>query len=161
MTDNTLTASAQKVQTALQQLGLPCEVVELSDSTRTAVEAAAAIGCTVSQIVKSLIFRGKSSGQGILVLASGTNRVDEKLVAALLGEGIERADADFVREQTGYAIGGVPPLAHAHPMKALIDRDLLQYEEIWAAAGTPHAVFRLKPADLERMTGGVLADIHK
>jgi prolyl-tRNA editing enzyme YbaK/EbsC (Cys-tRNA(Pro) deacylase) len=161
MTDNALSASAQKVQSALQQMDLPCEVVELSDSTRTAVEAAAAIGCTVSQIVKSLIFRGKSSGKGVLVLASGTNRVDEKLVAAVLGEAIDRADPDFVREQTGYAIGGVPPLAHDHPMTALIDRDLLQFDEIWAAAGTPHAVFRLKPADLERMTGGQLADIKK
>jgi prolyl-tRNA editing enzyme YbaK/EbsC (Cys-tRNA(Pro) deacylase) len=161
MTDTSLSNSAQKVQEALRQLGLPCEVVEMPDSTRTSVEAASAIGCSVSQIAKSLIFRGKSSGQGVMVLASGTNRVDEKLVAALVGEPIERADPDFVREQTGYAIGGIPPLAHTHTLKAVIDQDLLQYDEIWAAAGTPHAVFRLKPQHLQQMCSGTVAAIHK
>lgn len=161
MSESGLPGSAQKVQDSLREKGFPCEVVEMSESTRTAVEAAAAIGCTVAQIVKSLIFRGNETGRGILVLASGTNRVDEKRVAALVGEPIERADPDFVRGQTGYAIGGVPPLGHAHPLRALIDRDLLQYTEVWAAAGTPHTVFRVNPLDLERMTGGFLADIRK
>lgn len=161
MTESNLSNSAQKVQDALHQLNMPCDVVEMPDSTRTAVEAAEAIGCTVSQIVKSLIFRGKSSGLAVLVLASGSNRVDEKLVAGIVGEAIERADPDFVREQTGYAIGGIPPVGFAKALKAVIDLDLLQYTEVWAAAGTPHAVFRLDPQDLERMTGGHLAAIHK
>ncbi len=161
MTETSLSNSAQKVQIALKELGLPCEVVEMPDSTRTAVEAAAAIGCSVSQIVKSLIFRGKSSGQAILVLASGTNRVDEKLVASIVEEAIDRAEPDFVRVQTGYAIGGIPPLGFARSIQAVIDSDLLVFDEVWAAAGTPHAVFRLNPKDLERMTGGKIASIHK
>jgi prolyl-tRNA editing enzyme YbaK/EbsC (Cys-tRNA(Pro) deacylase) len=155
-----LSESAQKVQKALAEWGIEARVVELPDSTRTAIEAAQAIGCTVSQIVKSLVFRGAESGAAILIEASGTNRVNEKAIAALIGEKIVKADADFVREQTGYAIGGIPPLGHAHPMKAvLIDEDLLQYAELWAAAGTPHAVFRLTPAELVKIAGGTVAAI--
>jgi len=155
-----LSESAQKVQKALAEWGIEARVVELPDSTRTAIEAAQAIGCTVSQIVKSLVFRGAESGAAILIEASGTNRVNEKAIAALIGEKIVKADADFVREQTGYAIGGIPPLGHAHPMKAvLIDEDLLQYAELWAAAGTPHAVFRLTPTELVKIAGGTVAAI--
>jgi prolyl-tRNA editing enzyme YbaK/EbsC (Cys-tRNA(Pro) deacylase) len=161
MTETPLSNSAQKVQQTLQQMGYPCQVVEMPDSTRTANEAAEAIGCTVSQIVKSLVFRGKTTGEAVLILASGTNRVDEKLVAGLIGQPIERADADFVREQTGYAIGGIPPVGHAHLLIPIIDQDLLQYEEVWAAAGTPHAVFSLKSLDLQPMTGGKFSVIHK
>jgi prolyl-tRNA editing enzyme YbaK/EbsC (Cys-tRNA(Pro) deacylase) len=161
MTETPLSNSAQKVQLTLQQMGFPCQVVEMPDSTRTAIEAAEAIGCTVSQIVKSLIFRGKTTGEAVLILASGTNRVDEKLVAGLIGQPIERADADFVREQTGYAIGGIPPVGHTHPLMSIIDQDLLQYEDVWAAAGTPYAVFSLKSKDLQSMTNGRLAAIHK
>jgi prolyl-tRNA editing enzyme YbaK/EbsC (Cys-tRNA(Pro) deacylase) len=134
-------------------------VVELPASTRTAPEAAAAVGCTVGQIVKSLIFRGKESGRAVLSLVSGANRVNEQILTGLLGEPVGKADADFVREQTGFAIGGVAPLAHAHPILTFIDEDLLQYEEIWAAAGTPNAVFRLKSADLQRMTGGQVVKV--
>jgi prolyl-tRNA editing enzyme YbaK/EbsC (Cys-tRNA(Pro) deacylase) len=161
MTETPLSSSAQKVQQTLQHMGYPCRVVEMPDSTRTAIEAAEAIGCTVSQIVKSIVFRGKTTGEAILILASGTNRVDEKLVAGLIGQPIERADADFVREQTGYAIGGIPPVGHVHSLFPIIDQDLLQYEEVWAAAGTPHAVFSLTSKDLQPMTGGRLAAIHK
>lgn len=154
-----LSPAAQHVQAALQALNLDCQVVELPSSTRTAPEAAAAVGCTVGQIVKSLIFRGKESGRAVLTLVSGANRVNEGALAGLLGEPVGKADADFVRQQTGFAIGGVAPLAHAHPILTFIDEDLLKYEEIWAAAGTPNAVFRLWSADLPRMTGGQVVKV--
>jgi len=149
--------SALRVQAAL---GEGFRVLEFSASTRTAAEAAEAVGCTVGQIAKSILFRAES-GRPVLVVACGTNRVDEKKVAALLGEKIGRADAEFVREATGYAIGGVPPVAHATPPAVLLDRDLEQFDEIWAAAGTPNAVFRLTPADLARLTGASFADVAK
>jgi len=154
-----LSASAQKVQAALQALGLTLDVVELPDSTRTAQEAAQAIGCTVGQIVKSLIFRTLHSNRPVLVEASGTNRVDEGKLAALLGEPVGKADADFVRQRTGFVIGGVPPVGHADALSTFIDQDLLQYGEVWAAAGTPHAVFKLTPAELVCMTNGQVAAI--
>lgn len=154
-----LKPSAQKVQDALQAKGFHNQVIELAASTRTAAEAAAAVGCTVEQIAKSIVFVGKSSGQPLLVIASGGNRVDEKKVQALIGEKIARADADFVRAQTGFVIGGVPPIGHAQPLRILIDADLLAYTEIWAAAGHPNAIFRLTPDELIRMTGGIVADV--
>ena len=156
---NPLSPSAQKVQQALRTLGYELEVVELPDSTRTAVEAAQAVGCQVGQIVKSLIFRAKRSGRPVLVVASGANRVDERLIEALIAEPLGRADADFVRQHTGFAIGGVPPVGHIEPVLTFVDQDLLQYGEIWAAAGTPKAVFRLSPADLVSMTGGQVVRI--
>jgi Cys-tRNA(Pro) deacylase len=154
-----LSPSAQKIQDALYDLGFDLTVVEHTESTRTAQEAAERVGVTLGQIVKSLIFKGKTSGKPILVLASGTNRVDEKRIKAYAGEKIERADANFVREVTGYAIGGVPPIAHAKPMETYLDEDLLQYDLIWAAAGTPNAVFELTPNDLKKMTEGKVAKI--
>ncbi|MCX5916322.1 MAG: YbaK/EbsC family protein [Deltaproteobacteria bacterium] len=155
-----LQSSAQKVQEALTALGLPCQVVELPASTRTAQEAAQAIGCTVAQIVKSLIFRGTRTGKPILVLASGVNRVNEKRLGEMAGEPIGKADADFVRQHTGFAIGGVPPVGHSTPIETYIDADLLQYQEIWAAAGTPRAVFRLIPQDLQKMNHGSIVSIQ-
>ena len=155
-----LQSSAQKVQEALTALGLPCQVVELPASTRTAQEAAPAIGCTVAQIVKSLIFRGTRTGKPILVLASGVNRVNEKRLGDAAGEPIGKADADFVRQHTGFAIGGVPPVGHPTPIETYIDADLLQYPEIWAAAGTPRAVFRLIPRDLQKMSHGSIVSIQ-
>jgi len=154
-----LNDSAKKVQDALTALGLPLQVVELPGSTRTAQEAAGAIGCEVAQIVKSILFRGKNTGQAILVLASGNHRINEKRLRDLVGEPVEKADADFVRRHTGFAIGGVPPLALNGPLRAFIDRDLFNYPEIWAAAGTPHAVFCLKSGDLERITGGMVVKV--
>lgn len=156
-----LSPSARKVQEALQALGMSLQVVELPGSTRTAVEAAQAIGCQVGQIVKSIIFKAKRSQKAILVIASGSNRVNEKQIEALIGEPLGKADADFVREQTGFVIGGVPPVGHANSLETFIDQDLLQYEIIWAAAGTPHAVFRLTPADLLRITTGRVIDVKK
>ena len=156
-----LPTSAQRVQDALNAHGVDCQVVELAASTRTAQEVADAVGCGVGQIVKSLIFRGKDSGKAVLVLASGANRVDEKTLRDLLGEKVSKPDADFVREQTGFVIGGVPPLGHANPLETFIDEDLLRYDEIWAAAGTPHAVFCLTPADLQRVTGGRVVAVKR
>lgn len=154
-----LSVSAQKVQDILQERGFSLRVVELPDSTRTAKEAAQAIGCQVEQIVKSLVFRGKSTGTPLLVVASGTNRVNEKRLSELAGESIEKADANFVRQRTGFVVGGVPPLGHTDRLKTFIDEDLLQYAEIWAAAGTPHAVFQLTPSELEAMTDGEVVSI--
>ncbi len=154
-----LTPSAQRVQQALRRLGRELQVRELPQSTRTAAEAAQAVGCAVGQIAKSLVFRGQRSGQPILVIASGLNRVDESKVAALIGEAVAKADAEFVRQRTGFAIGGVPPLGHAEPLFTLIDQDLLAFDEIWAAAGTPHAIFPLAPGELPGLTGGRVADV--
>lgn len=154
-----LSPSAQKVQDALTSLGFSQQVVEHEQTTRTSAEAAAAIGCEVGQIAKSVIFKGKQSGKAILVIASGANRIDEKKLKALLGEKVDKPDADFVRAQTGYVIGGVPPIAHAQPLDTLIDEALLTFDSIWAAAGTPNAVFPLTPAELVTMTGGKVADV--
>ena len=154
-----LSASAQRVQESLQTLGLTLNVVELPASTRTANDAARAIGCKVEHIAKSLVFRGKNTDSPILVIASGTNRVDEKKIGSLANESLGKADADFVRNRTGFAIGGIPPVGHIEPLKTYIDEDLFKYDVIWAAAGTPHAVFKLKPDDLLKMTSGEVVAI--
>jgi prolyl-tRNA editing enzyme YbaK/EbsC (Cys-tRNA(Pro) deacylase) len=154
-----LSESAQKVQNALNHHGVTCEVVELPDSTRTAQEAAQAIGCRVEQIAKSLVFQGKTTNRPILVVASGVHRVNEKKLRALLSEPVKKADADFVREHTGFAIGSIPPAGHSKPMETFVDEDLLKYGEIWAAAGTPHAVFKLTATDLLKITQGKVVRI--
>jgi prolyl-tRNA editing enzyme YbaK/EbsC (Cys-tRNA(Pro) deacylase) len=146
--------TVRRVQDALSALGRGHEIVDLGLSARTAAEAAQAVGCRVDQIVKSLVFRLRDSGRALLVVASGAHRVDERKVAALVGEGLERADADFVRSETGFAIGGVAPIGHTRPILTLIDEDLLRWDAIWAAAGHPNMVFRLTPDDLVAMTGG-------
>jgi prolyl-tRNA editing enzyme YbaK/EbsC (Cys-tRNA(Pro) deacylase) len=150
-----LAPAAQRVQERLREAGSDCVVRMMPATARSAADAAAAIGCGVAQIVKSLVFR-TPSGKAVLVAASGANRVDEKKIAAALGEPIGKADADFVRERTGYAIGGVAPLGHQTLVRIFIDEDLRRYETIWAAAGHPHAVFSLTPAELERLTGGTV-----
>ncbi len=150
----TLSPTAQKVQDVLISQGFDCKVIEHAESTRTAQEAADRAGCLLGQITKSLIFKGKTSNKPILVLTSGTNRVDETRISEYAGEHIVRADADFVRVTTGFAIGGVPPLGHAQKMETYLDEDLLQYKTVWGAAGTPNAIFELTPADLQKMTGG-------
>ena len=154
-----LSASAQRVQEALADRGLPGRVVELSQTTRTAVEAARAIGCDVAQIVKSLVFCGAWSGQAYLVLVRGVDRVDESRLAEVVGEQVTRASPEVVRARTGYAIGGVPPVGHREPLPILIDAALLEMPELWAAAGTPHAVFRLLPGELARITGGRVVEV--
>ncbi len=154
-----LSESAQKVQDALNRHGVSCDVVELPGSTRTAQEAAQAIGCRVEQIAKSLVFQGKTTHRPVLVVASGANRVNEKKLRDLLSEPVKKADAEFVREHTGFAIGGVPPAGLSQSMEIFIDEDLFKYEEIWAAAGTPHAVFKLTAADLLKITQGRVVKI--
>lgn len=156
---STLSPSAQKVQDLLNSLGYDYSVIEHAESTRTAQEAAERAGCELGQIVKSLIFRGKTSSKPILVLTSGSNRVDEKKISEYAGEAIGKADADFVRTVTGFAIGGVPPLGHVETMETYLDEDFLQYATIWAAAGTPNAIFELKTGDLQRMTNGIITRI--
>ncbi len=142
------------MQDALKRLSYDYEVIEFADSTRTAEEAAERVGCEVGQIVKSLIFQGEKSGKGILILTSGANRVDVKRIKAYAEEKIGRADPAFVRERSGFAIGGIPPLGHAHPIETYVDEDLLRYKEVWAAAGTPNAVFKMDADQLAKMTGG-------
>jgi prolyl-tRNA editing enzyme YbaK/EbsC (Cys-tRNA(Pro) deacylase) len=154
-----MSPNALRVQTKLAELGFAMEVVEMPESTRSAAEAARAIGCQVEQIAKSLLFRRANSQQPLLVIASGGNRVNEHWLARYAGEPVEKADAEFVRQQTGFAIGGVPPIGHDRPMETVIDQDLFLYDTIWAAAGTPFAVFRLTPADLRAMTGGTVTSI--
>jgi prolyl-tRNA editing enzyme YbaK/EbsC (Cys-tRNA(Pro) deacylase) len=134
-------------------LGLPADIHRLADSTRTAPEAAAAVGCELGAIVKTLVMRGATSGEPVLTLVSGANRADEALVAEAVGEPVERPDADFVREVTGYSIGGIPPVGHPAPVRTLLDEDLLRFETVWAAAGHPHAVFPIAPATLASATG--------
>lgn len=156
---STLSSTAQKIQNLLNELGYNYTVVEHAESTRTAQEAADQAGCELGQIVKSLIFRGKISGKPILVLTSGPNRVNEKLISEYAGESIGKADADFVRAVTGYAIGGIPPFGHVEPMETYLDEDFLKYTTIWAAAGTPKAIFELKTEDLQKMTNGKVVKV--
>jgi prolyl-tRNA editing enzyme YbaK/EbsC (Cys-tRNA(Pro) deacylase) len=154
-----LSPSAQKIQNLLNSLGYSYTVIEHAESTRTAQEAADRAGCELGQIVKSLIFKGRKSGKPILVLTSGPNRVNEKRISEYAGEPIGKADADFVRAVTGFAIGGVPPIGHVEKMETYLDEDFLQYPTIWAAAGTPNAIFELKTEDLQKMTGGTVVNI--
>jgi Cys-tRNA(Pro) deacylase len=156
--NSTLSKSAQSVQNVLANAGLDLKVIELAASTRTANDAASAIGCDVGQIVKSLVFRTQSN-QPILVLVSGINRVNEKAIAMLVGEDIFKADADFTREQTGFAIGGIPPIGHRQQLVTLIDENLLNFDTLWAAAGTPNAVFSLNSQDLLKLTQGKVISV--
>jgi prolyl-tRNA editing enzyme YbaK/EbsC (Cys-tRNA(Pro) deacylase) len=154
-----LSSSAQKVQEALKAHGVVCQVVEMQQTTRTVQEAADAVGCQVGQIAKSLVFRSKKTNQPILVIASGSNRVNEKKIGRLISEPLGMANADFVREHTGFAIGGVPPLGHRTAVRTFIDEDLIGFDAIWAAAGTPKAVFKLTPAELKKITNGEVISV--
>ncbi len=155
----TLSLSPQKVQEALKALGFTNQVLELQSSTRTSAEAAQAVGCTVEQIAKSIVFQGRQTHKPILVIASGPNRVNEKRIEEFISEPLGKADANYVRNHTGFVIGGVPPLGHLEKLEIFIDEDLLKYEEIWAAAGSPNAVFKLTPSDLIKMTSGRVVSI--
>ncbi|MES2632149.1 MAG: YbaK/EbsC family protein [Pseudomonadota bacterium] len=156
-----LPEGVQRVARALSDKGHPHAPVMLDDAARTAQQAADALGIELGQIAKSIIFRRKSDDVAVLVITSGDRRVDEKKVEALVGNGgkLGRADADFVKSKTGYSIGGVSPVAHPQPPVTLIDRELFRFEEIWAAAGHPHGVFKLRPQDLESLTGAPVADV--
>lgn len=153
-------SSQARVEKALMELGICSEIKTFDQGTSTADDAANAVGCGVAQIVKSLIFKASQSGDPVLVLVSGANRVDLELVAEGVGEPLAKADAGFVRERTGFAIGGVAPIGHTEPVRVWIDRDLEHYQEIWAAAGSPKAVFRLTPAELILATAGDVIRVH-
>jgi len=150
-----MSSGAQRVQKALRECGLEAEVMELPQSTRSAKEAAEAVGCSVSQIAKSIVFRTTQSQRPVLVIASGPNRINEDRISSLVSEPVKMANPDFVKSKTGFSIGGVAPVGHfLEKPEIFIDEDLFKYKEIWAAAGTPHAVFRLTPQELEKITGG-------
>jgi len=154
-----LSSSARRVQAALDAQGVHLQVQELPQSTRTAVDAAGAVGCGVGQIAKSLVLLAQDSGCPILAIVSGSNHLDEQKLSERIGEKVRMASADEVREKTGFAIGGVPPVGHLEPMRTFIDQDLMGYEVIWAAAGTPRAVFQLRPDELVRLTAGEIISV--
>ena len=156
----TLPEGVQRVAAALRSAGHPHAPVMLDEAARTAQQAADALGVTVGQIAKSIIFRRRQDDAAVLVITSGDRRVDEKKVAALVGR-IGRADAEFVKARTGFTIGGVSPVGHATPPVTLIDRELFRFDEIWAAAGHPHGVFKLRPQDLVALTGAPVADVDQ
>jgi len=157
----TLSDTAQRVQEALRAGGFANTVIELEVAVKTAAAAAEAVGCTPAQIVKSLVFQGVSSGMPVLVVASGANRVSEAKLEGLLGEPVRMGPPKFVREVTGYAIGGIPPVGHAQKLDAIIDAHLLTLEGLWAAAGHPNSLFKLTPDELVRMTGGRVAEVAR
>jgi prolyl-tRNA editing enzyme YbaK/EbsC (Cys-tRNA(Pro) deacylase) len=157
-----LSAAATRVQQALAAAGLDCVITEHTSAARTSAEAAATLGCTIAEIAKSLVFRAPTAAAPdalVLVVASGANRVDEAKLAALCGATIGKADAAAVREATGYAIGGIPPFAHARRLPTYVDRELLAFERVYAAGGTPNAMFPIRPADLVRVSEGIIADV--
>ena len=156
-----LSSSAQKVQDALVAMGNTAIVVEHANPARTAAEAALLLRCDIAQIAKSIIFKSASTGQSVLAITSGANRVDENKVTAILGDKLAKADAAFVREQTGFAIGGVPPIAYTNPGAILLDVDLLKFGQVFPAAGTPHAMFAIDPNELVRISGAQVADIKQ
>ena len=146
-----------RVRAALDAASLDCPIHTLPDSTRTAVEAAAAVGCSVGEIAKSLVFR--AGDRAVVAIMSGDNRLDPAMLAAAVGEKVGRADADFVRAATGFAIGGVPPLGHATPVAVFMDTDLFRFDEIWAAAGSPYSVFAVEPARLREASGATVMEL--
>ena len=153
--------TSRRIQTLLTEAGVPAQVVEFDEPTRTSAEAAVALGCSVAQIAKSIVFRIKSSGKALIVVASGDNRVNEKKVEQIIGEPIGKADAAFVRDSTGFAIGGVAPLGHQYPVEILLDGDLKRFGRLWAAGGTPYSVFPVTPEELQRITGREWSDIRQ
>jgi len=151
----------ERIQQCLDEWGINFHLLEFPQSTRTAQEAAEAIGCQLGQIAKSIVFKTKSSEKPVLVIASGVNRIDEKKIKHWEGEKVEKADADFTLAHTGYVIGGIPPVGHLQPITTYIDEDLFNYTHIWAAAGTPHSVFQLTPQQLKQITRGQVTCIKK
>ncbi len=148
-----------RVANELRRLGIATQVTEMPASTRTASDAAMGVGCDIGQIVESLVFKSSETGEPLLVLVSGADRVDEARLAEVAGGKVERADAGFVRSRTGFAIGGVPPLGHSEAISTYVDERLLAYEVVWAAAGTPNAVFPVNPGDLVRATSATVVSV--
>jgi prolyl-tRNA editing enzyme YbaK/EbsC (Cys-tRNA(Pro) deacylase) len=159
MNARTLSDAAQRVQDALRAGGFANTVRELEVAVKTAAAAAEAVGCTPAQIVKSLVFQGATSGVPVLVVASGAHRVSEPKLEAILGEPVRMGPPKFVREVTGYAIGGIPPLGHAQKLDTIIDAHLMTLDGLWAAAGHPNSLFPLTPKELVSMTGGRVAEV--
>lgn len=160
MSDN-LPKSTRIIDKILKEKGLTCEIKEFPSSTRTAQDAANSIGCHLSQIAKSLIFKTKKTSQPVLILASGINRVNEKSIAKVLGDKITKADANFTRENTGFAIGGIPPIGHKEQIPFIfMDESLLTHETVWASAGTPNTVFEISPQMLIEITAAKAICIH-
>jgi len=158
--NQTSAQSAPSVQKALEKHGVDCAVIELSDSTRTVSDAAAEIGCDVGQIVKSLIYKTQSTSEPVLVVVSGHNRLNERSVEHQLGAEVTKANADFARDFTGFSIGGIPPVGHKKSIKLIfIDKALMEFDDVWAAAGTPNTVFNIKSTDLVAMTNGTVISI--
>lgn len=153
-----MSKSLKRVKRAAEEAGLEIEILEMAEGTRTAADAAAAAGCEIDQIVKSIVFRGEDDGQVLLFLTAGGNRVDDRKASAVAGEPLGKADAALIRGQTGFAIGGVAPIGHLNPIRAFIDPRLMDFEVIWAAAGTPRHVFAANPRDIARVSGAQTAD---
>lgn len=153
-----MSKSLKRVEAALAAAGVAVEILEMADGTRTAEDAARAAGCGVDQIAKSIIFRGETSGHVVLFLTAGGNRVDPARASAVAGQPLGKADADLIRAETGFAIGGVSPVGHLVPIRAYLDPRLLEFDRVWAAAGTPRHIFAIAPADLERITGAERAN---
>ncbi len=151
-------SSTDRVRAALLAAGIEDRIVEFPDGTRTSADAAEAVGCSVAQIAKSMVFR--SGSQAVVVITSGANRVDAAKISALLGLPIKRADANFVRDATGFAVGGVSPVGFTSPPLLVFDQDLLALGTVWAAAGSPHHVFAIAAVDLRRITGAVVGDVR-
>lgn len=156
-----LSKNSERIKNFLESKGLDVEVKEILESTRTAAEAADAIGCKVDEIAKSILFKGKETGKPVLVIASGSKRINEKKIEAESGEKIVKADAEFVKRETGFPIGGVPPFGHENQekIKVFVDNDLMDHEKVWAAAGTPNSVFRISPKELVRVSEGKVMDV--
>lgn len=152
-----MSKSLERVRAALSGAGLADEILEMQAETRTAEQAAAAAGCALDQIVKSIIFRGEATGHVVLFLTAGGNRVDPARASAVAGQALGRADADQVRTETGFAIGGVAPIGHLNPVTAFLDPRLLDFATVWAAAGTPRHIFPIAPANLQRLSGARIA----
>ena len=156
-----MSASLERVKRALADAGIDVEVIEMAASTRTAAEAAEAAGCAIDQIAKSIVFRGETSGEAVLFIVAGGNRVDAALAVELAGEPLGKADAELVRAQTGFAIGGVAPVGHLNPIRAWFDPRLAEFAAVWAAAGTPRHIFAIDPTDLLRISGAQIADFAR
>ena len=154
-------SATERVKNALKKFEIEPEIIEFNVSTKTSAAAAEAVGCTLSQIAKSILFKGKKSGEPIMVVACGSNLIDSKKVKKLVGENIRTADVDFVRENTGYDVGGVAPLGHLKEFKIFLDEDFYNFEEVWAAAGTSNSMFKVTPEQLKLITNGIVADIKK
>lgn len=153
-----MSKSLKRVRDALETAGIDVDICEMNQGTRTAEDAARAVGCDVDQIAKSIIFRGEQTGHVVLFLTAGGNRVDADKATAIAGQPLGKADADLIRAETGFAIGGVSPVGHLTRIQAWIDPRLSDFAEVWAAAGTPRHVFAISPADLIRVTGAIAAD---